>query len=72
MQMLKGVRAAGAAWLAVLATVPLGCGEGDTIPPDRAAEIPVYNASPDNKLKDVTLKNEYQFKKQIGEVPPPH
>jgi hypothetical protein len=72
MQMRNAVRAAAAAWLAVLATVPLGCGDADAIPPDRAAEIPVYNASPDNKLKDVTLKNEYQFKGKIGEVPPPH
>jgi hypothetical protein len=69
--MRKAIRVAGAAWLAVLATVPLGCGD-DAIPIDRAAEIPVYNASPDNKLKDVTLKNEYEFKGKIGEVPPPH
>jgi hypothetical protein len=72
MQMRRANKAARAAWIAALAAAPLGCGGADEIPPDRAAEIPVYNASSDNKLKDVTLKNEFQHKDKIGAVPPPH
>jgi hypothetical protein len=62
-------RFASMAWivtLVVLATAPSGCGGPSAIPADKAAAIPVYNPSPDNKLKDVNLQNEYQFKDKIG------
>jgi hypothetical protein len=48
-----------------LATAHVGCGPS-AIPPEKASAIPVYNPSPDNPLKDVTLDNEYQFKDKIG------
>jgi hypothetical protein len=57
------------AWLVtsvVLATAHSGCGGPSEVPADKAAAIPVYNPSPDNKLKDVNLQNEYQFKDKIG------
>jgi hypothetical protein len=57
------------AWLVTLvalAAVPFGCGGPSEISADKAAAIPVYNPSPDNKLKDVNLQNEYQFKDKIG------
>jgi hypothetical protein len=72
--MLNAPRAAWAAWLAasfVLATAPLGCGGPPEIPTDQAKAIPVYNPSPDNKLKDVTLDNEYKYKDQIGGMSKP-
>jgi len=50
----------------VLAMAPFGCGGAEEIPAAKAVAIPVHNPSPDYKLKDVTLQNEYQFKDQIG------
>jgi hypothetical protein len=71
--MRKVSRAARASWLAtsaLLALVPAGCGE-PAVPPDQAASIPVQNPSADNKLKDVNLQNEYQFKEKIGGMSTP-
>ena len=45
-----------------------GCG-GEAVPPDQAASTPVFNPSPDNPLKDVTLQNESQYKDKIGGIP---
>jgi hypothetical protein len=62
-------RFARAAWLVtfvVLATAHFGCGGPSEYSAEKAAAIPVYNPSPDNKLKDVNLQNEYQFKDKIG------
>jgi len=69
--MLKTVRAAGTAALVALAVIAIGCGS-ETAQRDLAKEIPLGNPSPNNPLKDVNMKNEFQFKEKIGQVPPPH
>jgi hypothetical protein len=67
-------KATRSSWLVksvVLAAAPLGCGGPAEIPASQAKAIPVYNPSPDNPLKDVTLENEYQFKDKIGGMSKP-
>ncbi|WP_165069697.1 hypothetical protein [Paludisphaera rhizosphaerae] len=43
----------------------LGCGGPAPMTPEEAGSIPVFNPSPDNPLKDVTLNNEYQYLDKI-------
>jgi len=64
-------RTAAFATSVALVTALPGCGGPPAIPADQAAAIPVYNPSPDNKLKDVTLENEYQYSDKIGGMSKP-
>lgn len=58
------VRAAAVAAGLTLAGV-MGCGGPSALPPEQAGSVPVFNPSPDNPLKDVTLNNEYQYVDKI-------
>ena len=60
----RAVRATAAAVGLTIAGGP-GCGGPAAIPPEQAGSVPVFNPSPDNPLKDVTLNNEYQYVDKI-------